>query len=195
MFLIEVIITGIILGLVAIALAYEEGQIEGKNPWAAALPCWRKTVSWFPKELTGYHIGLVSYTLTLVALTVTVCIFILKTYGIEIPIELFGTLAVFLFSLLILLSTFEDFLWHIVNPYQNEYGLHTFMEKKYPAFKRIFIWIVPIDYLFTVALSLLLACCVGLAREWIVIVVVLLFMTTIITIVKQKFSQNRREEK
>jgi hypothetical protein len=186
MLLIEVIIMGVMLGFVVIALAYKEAQTEGKNPWAEALPCWRKTVGWFPKELTGYHVGLVSYTLTLTALAATVCMFILKTYGIKIPIELFGTLAVFLFSLLILLSTFEDFLWHIVNPYQNEYGLHTFMEKKYPAFKGIFIWIVPIDYFFTAALSLILAYWVGLAMEWIVIVVVLLFMATITTMIRQK---------
>ena len=187
MFLVEAIVMGFMLGLVVIALAYKEAQMEGKNPWAAALPCWRKTVSWFPKELTGYHVGLVSYTLTLTALTATVCMFILKIYGIEIPIELFGTLAVFLFSLLILLSIFEDFMWHIVNPYQNEYGLHTFMEKKYPAFKDMFIWIVPIDYFFTVALSLILAYCVGLVIEWIVIVVVLLVMTMMITTIRQKF--------
>lgn len=177
------------LVLVVIALAYKEAQTEGKNPWATALPCWRKTVSWFPKELTGYHVGLVSYTLTLTALTITVCVFILKTYGIEIPVELLGTLVVFLFSLLILLSTFEDFMWHIVNPYQNEYGLHTFMERKYPAFKGIFIWIVPIDYFFTVALSFILAYRVSLVIEWIVIIVVLLIITTIITIIRQKFLQ------
>jgi len=191
MFLIGASIIGIILGLVVLALAYKEAQMEGRHPWAAALPCWRKTVSWFPKELTGYHVGLVSYTLTLVALTATVCIFILKTYGIKVPIELLGTLAMFLFSLLILLSTFEDFMWHIVNPYQKEYGLHTFMERKYPAFKGIFIWIVPIDYFFTVALSFVLAYWVGLAIEWIVIIVVLLIMTTIITIIRQKFLRRR----
>lgn len=185
MFLIETIILGIMLGLVVIALAYKEAQMEGRNPWAAALPCWRKTVSWFPKELTGYHVGLVSYTLALTAFTATVCMFILKIYGIEVPIELFGTLTVFLFSLLVLLSIFEDFTWHIVNPYQNEYGLHTFMEKKYPAFQGIFIWIVPIDYFFTAMLSFILTSFVGLAMEWIVIVVVLLIMTTVITIIRQ----------
>ena len=190
MFLMETIVIGSMLGLVVLALAYKEAQTEGKNPWAAALPCWRKTVSWFPKELTGYHVGLVSYTLTLVALSATVCIFILKIYGIEVPIELFGTLAVFLLSLLILLSTFEDFMWHIVNPYQKEYGLHTFMKKKYPAFKGIFIWIVPIDYFFTVVLSLVLAYSVGLMVEWIVIVVVLLVMTTIITMIRQISNSN-----
>ena len=187
MFLIEAVVISVMLGLVVIALAYKEAQMEGRHPWAAALPCWRKTVSWFPKELTGYHFGLVSYTLTLVALTATVCMFILKTYGIEIPTELLGTLAVFLFTLLVLLSTFEDFMWHIANPYQKEYGLHTFMEKKYPAFKGIFIWIVPIDYFFTAVVSLILAYWVGLVIEWIVIVVVLLVMTTIITMIRQKF--------
>ena len=191
MFLTEAIVIGSMLGLVVLALAYKETQTEGKNPWAAALPCWRKIVSWFPKELTGYHVGLVSYTLTLIALTVTVCMFILKTYEIEIPVELFGTLAVFLLSLLILLSTFEDFMWHIVNPYQNEYGLHTFMEKKYPAFKEIFIWIVPVDYFFTVVLSFVLAYLVGLVIEWIVIVVVLSIMTTIITIIRQISNNNK----
>ena len=186
MFLTEAIVIGSMLGLVVLALAYKEAQTEGKNPWAAALPCWRKIVSWFPKELTGYHVGLVSYTLTLTALTVAACMFILKTYEIEIPVELFGTLAAFLLSLLILLSTFEDFMWHIVNPYQKEYGLHTFMKKKYPAFKGIFIWIVPVDYFFTAALSLVLAYSVGLVIEWIVIVVVLLIMTTIITMIRQR---------
>ncbi|MCK5123322.1 MAG: hypothetical protein KAQ87_04230 [Candidatus Pacebacteria bacterium] len=194
MFLIGAIVTGIMLGLVVIALAYKEAQMEGRHPWAAALPCWRKTVSWFPKELTGYHTGLVSYTITLVAFTITACIFILKIYGIEVPIELFGTLAVFLFSLLILLSTFEDFMWHIVNPYQNEYGLHTFMEKKYPAFKGIFVWIMPIDYFFTVVVSFVLANFVNLAIEWIVIVVVLLVMTTIITMIRQKSLQKGGEK-
>lgn len=192
MFLTEAVIVGIMLGFVVIALAYKEAQTEGKNPWATALPCWRKTVSWFPKEITGYHVGLVSYTLTIVVFTVATCMFVLKIYGIEIPIELFGTLAVFLFSLLILLSTFEDFMWHIVNSYQSEYGLHTFMEKKYPAFKGIFLWIVPIDYFFTAALSFILAYHVGLAVEWMIIVVILLVMTIIITIIRQKLLQKRR---
>jgi len=181
----ESVIVGTMLWLVIVALAYWEVQIEGRNPWAGALPCWRKTISWFPKELTGYHAGLVSYALTLIAFTTTVCIFVLRIYGIEIPIGFFGTLILLLLSAIVLLSIFEDYLWHIVNPCQEEYGLHTFVKKEYPAFKGIFLWIVPIDYLGLAILSFVLACWAGIIIEWIVIVAVLIIMTAMITAGRQ----------
>ena len=185
MFLTESVIVGTALWLVVLALAYWEVQIEGRNPWAGALPCWRKTVSWFPKELTGYHAGLVSYTLALIAFTTTACAFVLRIYGIEIPIGFFGTLILLLLSTVVLLSTFEDFMWHIVNPYQDEYGLHTFVKKEYPAFKGIFVGIVPIDYIGLTALSFVLACWAGIMMEWVVIVSVLIFMIAMTTVGRQ----------
>jgi len=185
MFLIESVIIGTVLWFVVLALAYWEVQIEGNNPWAAALPCWRKTVSWFPKELTGYHMGLVSYTLALIAFTIAACIFVLRIYGIEIPIGFFGTLVLLLFSAIVLLSTFEDYLWHIVNPYQDEYGLHTFVKKEYPVFNGIFVGIVPIDYVFAAILSFALACWAGIMMEWIAIIAVLIVMTVIATTLRQ----------
>lgn len=171
--------------VVILALAYWEVQIEGNNPWAGALPCWRKMVSWFPKELTGYHAGLVSFTLMLIAFTIAACIFVLRIYGIEIPTEFFGTLVLLLLSMIVLLSTFEDYLWHIVNPYQDEYGFQTFAKKEYPAFKGIFIGIVPVDYIGLTTLSFVLACWAGIMMEWVIIVAVLIVMTVIATTIRQ----------
>ncbi|MFZ2969685.1 MAG: hypothetical protein WA063_00905 [Minisyncoccia bacterium] len=185
-FIAESVVTGIMLWLVVLALAYMEVQTEGKNPWAAALPCWRKIVSWFPKELTGYHAGLVSFTLTLIAFTAVACIFVLGIYGVEIPKGFLGTLAGLLLSMVILLTIFEDFLWHIVNPYQNEYGFHTFTKRKYPAFKKKFVGFVPIDYVAEAVLSFVIAFLAGLMMEWIVIVATLIIMTVATTAIRQK---------
>lgn len=182
MFFVKTVELAIVLGLTILALAFKEVQTEGENPWAGKLPCWRKKVKWFPKEITGYHIGLVSYTLVLVWLTVQAYTLVLKIYGVIIPEGLFGTLMWVLASLIVLLSVFEDFCWHIVNP-SKKYGLRTYILREYPATGGIYIWIMPIDYYFAAALSLVLAYIAGIIAEWLVIMAVLIFMIGVATVI------------
>jgi hypothetical protein len=186
-------------------LAYWEAQIEGKNPWATALDCWRLKVKQIPKELTGYHLGLAANTISSIISNDLITIIILLLCGLIItPVGFFEVaifLVVYLFvktSMIILLFTFEDYLWHIVNPYQDEYGLYTFTEKKYPAVLGR-LWIIPGEYCFAVGLSGLLIAFAGLLISfikdivtmeavklaiigWLVIICVLILLTLILTL-------------
>ena len=165
----------------------------------------RLKVKQIPKELTGYHLGLTANTVSSIISNDLITIILLLFCGLIITSA--GLLEVAIFfvvyllvkaSMIILLFTFEDYLWHIVNPYQDEYGLHTFTEKKYPAvFGRL--WIVPGEYCFAVGLSGLLVAFAGLLISfikgmtmieavklpiigWSVIICVLILMTLILTL-------------
>ena len=186
-------------------LAYWEAQIEGKNPWAAALACWRLKVKQIPKELTGYHLGLAANTVSSIISNDLITIILLLFCGLIMTPVGFLEVAIFFVvyllvkaGMIILLFTLEDYLWHIVNPYQDEYGLHTFTEKKYPVvFGRL--WIVPGEYCFAVGLSGLLVAFAGLTVSfikgiaiveavklaiigWLVIIFVLILLTLILTL-------------
>ncbi|MCK4891802.1 MAG: hypothetical protein KAS78_03990 [Candidatus Pacebacteria bacterium] len=186
-------------------LAYWEAQIEGKNPWAKALACWRLKVKQIPKELTGYHLGLAANTVSSIIFNDLITIALLLFCGLIITsvglFEIAMFFVVYLLvktSMIILLFTFEDYLWHIVNPNQDEYGLHTFTEKKYPAVFGRF-WIIPGEYCFAIGLSGLLIAFTGLLVSfikniaiieavklaiigWSVIICVLILMTLILTL-------------
>jgi len=186
-------------------LAYWEAQIEGKNPWAAALDCWRLMVKQIPKELTGYHLGLATNTVSSIISNDLITIILLLFCGLIIAAVGFFEIAIFFLvylfvktSMIILLFTFEDYLWHIVNPHQDEYGLHTFTKKKYPAVLGR-LWIIPGEYCLAVGLSGLLIAFAGLLISfmkgmaiieavklavigWLVIICVLILMTLILTL-------------
>ena len=75
-------------------LAYWEAQIEGKNPWAAALACWRLKVKQIPKELTGYHLGLAANTVSSIISNDLITIILLLFCGLIMTpvgfLEVFG---------------------------------------------------------------------------------------------------------
>lgn len=199
------VVVGIIFFVRIFWLAYWEAQIEGKNPWAAALDCWRLRVKRIPKELTGYHLGLAANTVSAIISNDLITIILLLFCGLIITsVGLFEIAMLFVIylvvktSMIILLFTFEDYLWHIVNPHQDDYGLHTFTEKKYPAVLGR-LWIIPGEYCYAVGLSGALIILAGLLlsfiREttmkeafnlaiigWLVIICVLILMTLILTL-------------
>lgn len=101
--------------LVAFVLAMWEIQIEGKDGWAAKLPCWRKSkgklVNLLGLPITGYLVFLIINFLILVHLPV----FFASQWTWQNELAILG----FLFLML----TLEDFLWFIFNP---AFGLKKF---------------------------------------------------------------------
>lgn len=194
---------GIVLFFRIASLAFWESQIERENPWAGALDVWRVWVKKIPKEVTTYHIGLAADTVTAAIsndiITVSfllLCGLITDILSISQIIMLFVAYLLIKISMIILQFVFEDYLWHILNPRQDEYGFHTFANKKYPAFLGR-VWIIPREYIIFILISGIPVSIAGWLmadfRElpsilwmaiagWLIIVSVLLILTAIITI-------------
>ncbi|MDD3006320.1 MAG: hypothetical protein PHX30_01925 [Candidatus Pacebacteria bacterium] len=116
--------------------AFLEVFIEGGISWAALAPCPRYKNTHKSKELTAYHVSLgLTFFMAFEA-----CARVL--YGEWIPL---GKLLVLLVPMLIAI-TLEDYSWHIINPSQSYGWRKTFVQKRYPAWKGLFICYIPIDY-------------------------------------------------
>jgi len=132
--------------IAALAFALWEIQIEGRDGWAAKLPCWRKNegalVKIFGSPITGYHVFLAINLLLLVHLPV---FFVSKwTWNNELAI-----LGFFFLTL-----TLEDFFWFVFNP---AFGVKNF-KKTNPNIwwhKRWFLGL-PIFYWFSLPIGFIL---------------------------------------
>lgn len=103
----------------ALVLALWEIQIEGKDGWAAKIPCWRIEKGWLVKlsggrPITGYHVYMTLFLITMVHLPL---FWISWSWQLESLILGFYVGMVFI----------EDFLWFVLNPY---YGLKSFHKGK-----------------------------------------------------------------
>jgi len=205
---------GIVFFFRIAALAFWESQIERENPWASGFKdMWRVWVKNIPKEVTAYHLGLAADTVTAAILNDIITISFLLLCGLIVDIlnifqiiMLLGAYLLIKTSMIILQFVFEDYLWHILNPRQDEFGFHTFAEKKYPSVKpmpRIISRIIPRaeiipgEYIYAILATGGLTFFAGLfiaavSRElflilwvivgWMIIVVTLLILTAIMTI-------------
>jgi hypothetical protein len=117
----------LLLILTSIVFALFEIQIEGKDGWAKNIPTWKtntKPISFKPiriildpnKPFTGYHLYLLLFIILLVHLPL-----IFYNWGLRNEI--------FIISFLLYLSTVEDFLWFVLNPY---YGIKNFKKENIP---------------------------------------------------------------
>lgn len=130
MFLIELIKILIYTIIVSVVFAFLEIQIEGKNGWAAKLPCWRIKTGFLTKiigdrPLTGYFVGIIMSVLILLHFP-----FLFTFWSLQKELVI---LAVFL-----ILTVLEDFFWFVFNPY---YGIKKFKEGKIWWHKN---WIGPV---------------------------------------------------
>jgi hypothetical protein len=105
----------IFMVLMAAALAQWEIQIEGKDGWAAKLPCWRKEKGLIVKlsggrPLTGYHFWMMAFMIMMFHFPF---LFTGWTWRKELVA----------IASLILMFVVEDFLWFVFNPH---YGLKKF---------------------------------------------------------------------
>jgi len=114
-------LAGLIIFMVFLAflLALWEIQIEGKDGWAAKLPCWRIERGWLIKlsggrPITGYHFFM---TLFLIAIVHLPLFFVPWSWRLECLLLGFYVGMVFL----------EDFLWFVLNPH---YGIKNFRKGK-----------------------------------------------------------------
>lgn len=112
---------GLLLFMVflAIILALWEVQIEGKDGWAAKLPCWRLEKGWFIKltggrPLTGYHFYMTLFLISVIHLP----LFFLQ-WSWQLECLLLG----FYIGMVLL----EDFFWFVFNPH---YGIKNFRSGK-----------------------------------------------------------------
>jgi hypothetical protein len=115
------VIIGFLVFMVFMAflLALWEIQIEGKEGWAAKLPCWRVEKGWFVRitggrPITGYHVFMILFLLAMVHLPL---FFVPWSWRLE------GLLIGFYLGMALL----EDFLWFVLNPY---YGIKSFRRGK-----------------------------------------------------------------
>jgi hypothetical protein len=110
--------------LVAYSLVFAllEIQIEGKNGWASALPCWKIKNGWFVRyinggrPLTGYHSCMTIFMLLMLHFPL---IFVVWSWRLEC----------LLVGSLFAVWEIEDFFWFVLNP---EYGLKNFKPEKIP---------------------------------------------------------------
>lgn len=146
----NMIFESIFLFIFCIILAFLEVQIEGKDGWASKLPTWRPAQShwlakWYGrfmggKELTGYHIGMLSLVLFVLHG------FYFWQYDWSLSEEL-QVLA--LFSLV---SVVWDFLWFVLNPH---FGWQKF-SPIHVAWHSSWLGPWPYDYYFGIIAYLLL---------------------------------------
>ena len=107
----------ITLAIAATLFALLEIQIEGPDGWAASLPTWRVRNQWTrlfysSKVLTGYHLYLQLFTLTLIHLP----------FGLGM-VPLTWLMEARVLSFFILFWVLQVFLWFLLNP---AFGLKRF---------------------------------------------------------------------
>ncbi len=145
----SLIITNLFIFLLCINAAVLEIQIEGKHGWAELLPTWRPSKDkWYSKiymkimagkELTGYHLSVFS----LFFLIFHVPYF----YGLPFTLDNWTRTL----SLYFVLTSVWDFLWFSLNPH---YSLHNF-KKGFIPWHTKWIWRIPVDYINSGVLSIL----------------------------------------
>jgi hypothetical protein len=100
--------TFLFLLLMAFVHAKWEVQIEGKDGWAAKLPCWRLNVFFRKllgeKPLTGYHLWMM-----ILFQTIFHGIYMFRVWSVGSEISLQGFFMLYFIM--------EDILWFIVNPH------------------------------------------------------------------------------
>lgn len=139
----------IFLFVIATWLALLEVQIEGKNSWAAELPCWRADPDWIVAKiyskimgglpLTGYHAVMFSFVLIILHLP----FFVSTSWKISEEMKVW--------SAYFLLCACWDFLYFVWNPY-------FFLIKDDPNsianHKTWILGLLPVDYTGAVVISL-----------------------------------------
>lgn len=157
----NIYLTNIYIFILATILAILEIQIEGAHGWAKNLPTWRpnpgspvakiysKMMS--GKELTGYHLTMFSFVFLIFNLP----------FFFGFPFNLENILKIS--SLFFIFIALWDFLWFVLNPY---HPLKNFA-KNNPNHKA-FLFGMPTDYYYSLAISFLLAFFGGLTNWWVI---------------------------
>lgn len=135
---------GIYFFALALAMSQLEIQIEGKIPWAGALPCWRRQTPF--KELTAYHFWM----------GVLITLIFVYPYATEkLPLG-YADVLEWISEIILGIFLFEDFLWNATHPSKEfGFGVYRGKEKQYPAMGGIYFAFIPLDYAIWAAASLL----------------------------------------
>lgn len=172
--------TNLFIFLFCCVLAILEIQIEGPHGWAKNLPTWRgEPHQWYTKlyarimsgkELTGYHLSMFGLVLM---------IFLLPFFlGEQIIFpNLFKNLILYFFVV-----PLWDFLWFVFNPY---YPLKHFQKDN--VVHKDWLFGMPVDYYFSVSISLILAIIAsaifpdwGFFHWWLTNFILFIFETSIV---------------
>jgi hypothetical protein len=105
--------------VLAVIFALLEIQIEGKDGWAAKLPCWRQEKGLLVKlsggrPITGYHIVMITFMILMFHFPL---LFVKLSLSIELLI----------LGLMFETFLFEDFFWFVFNP---NFGLKKFKKSE-----------------------------------------------------------------
>lgn len=155
----DLVFTNVYIFVMATVLAILEIQIEGANGWAKNLPTWRPSPNhpvakiyskmMSGKELTGYHSAMFGFVLLIFHLP--------YFFGLPFNFENWLKTLSFFFIFIAL----WDFLWFVFNPF---HPLKNFA-KNNPNHKSFFLN-MPVDYYYSLAISLLLAFIGGFVGWW-----------------------------
>lgn len=178
-------LSGLCLFIVSLTWACFEVQVEGIISWAGSLIFTTKfKLPLFPKDITGYHVLLGAIMALLLG-------FPFIFLGLDFTSRTLWIIA----SCLILIILFEDYLYNIVNPWE-EYGWHvSFVERHFPAMNDVFIAHIPLEYwLEALISSLFWRWGGGDMRVWLSIFGTILFLTAAITILLPVFFKEEMEK-
>ncbi len=117
-----------------------EINIEGKDGWAKNLPTWKTPFTIFGRQMTGYHIYLMSVGLSLLIAPLAI-------YGILTIKTLFEIVSFF-----ILVMVAEDILWFLLNPH---YGIKR-LKKEFADWHKVWILGLPIEYYLLITVAVIL---------------------------------------
>lgn len=219
-----IIIAGTMIALIVqaltIAFSYFEIQVEGEDSLARNLPTWRievikicKFVINLDKPITGYHVSLVIFVHLLFLFTVAIIILIIiSILGIEQAIDLFKYIweqlnvefsyllkhiVLVLYSMILLVVLFEDFLWNVMNM-SDKFGVKNFPEYYPQVGKKNFLAKnipIPRHYIYLTAASFLMACFAEIVAIWLVIITEMLAITLVMAVWRYKVDCRRERQK
>lgn len=163
------------LFVIATWLAWLEVQIEGKDSWAAKLPCWRPNPKWIVARiyswfmgglpLTGYHAVMFSFVLIILHLPFTA--------GIKWSIV--NQLKVF--SVFFILAANWDFLYFVWNPY---FTLRGSGSNSITRHKNWLLKIFPKDYSKAIGISFSFVVIAGFLEEGSIAIVITSWIRTLL---------------
>lgn len=209
-----------IVQALAVVFSYFEIQVEGEDSIAGNLPAWRievikicKFVIDLDKPITGYHVSLLVFVHFIFLFTVAVIVIvIISILGIEQTIDLlkyvweqlnveFSYLLkhifLVLYSMILLVMLFEDFLWNVMNM-SDKFGVKNF-PKYYPQVgKKNFVSKnipIPKHYIYLAVISFLMAYFSEIAVIWLVIMIEMLVITSVMAVWRYRVDCRREKQK
>ncbi|NOQ68020.1 hypothetical protein GQ568_01100 [Patescibacteria group bacterium] len=211
--------TTLLVQALTVAFSYFEIQIEGEDSLARNLPAWkiefikiRRFVINLDKPITGYHVSLTVLVHLLFLFTAAIIVLVMiSIIGIEqtidllkyvweqLNVEFFYLLKhifLVLYSMVLLVILFEDFLWNVMNM-SDQFGVKNF-SKYYPQVgepnfvaKNIPL---PRHYIYLTVVSFLMAYFAEIAAIWLVVMAEMLVITLVMAVWRYRIDCRKEKQ-